>query len=174
MAENELEEGEKKSSKKMIMIVAIVLLLVGGGGAGYYFMGSSSTETEEGGDDTAEEPEEAAEDEESLGANEEFYYSPAKPMIVNFPQGSEASLIQVSVAFLVKGETTIDDLKKHEPMIRNNLLMIISAQSAKELMLTEGKQALQQKMLKETQKVMEKMTGKNKVTNLFFTSFVMQ
>jgi flagellar FliL protein len=59
-------------------------------------------------------------------------------------------------------------------MLRNNLLMTISGQGAKNLMTREGKEQLRAKMLDEIGKVMEKMTGKNEVSNLFFTTFVMQ
>jgi len=170
MAENELENGEeKKSSKKIIIIVAVVLLLAGGG-AGYYFMAGDQSTDENG--EQIEEVEDVVEEEE--GADIELYYDLNKALVVNFPKGSGASLIQVSLSLLVKGEETVEALKKHEPMIRNNLLMVISAKGAKNLMKREGKEELRSDMLKEVGKVMEKMTGKNKVTNIFFTTFVMQ
>jgi flagellar FliL protein len=169
MAENELENGEeKKSSKKIIIIVAVVLLLAGGG-AGYYFMAGDQSTDENG--EQIEEVEDVVEEE---GADIELYYDLNKALVVNFPKGSGASLIQVSLSLLVKGEETVEALKKHEPMIRNNLLMVISAKGAKNLMKREGKEELRSDMLKEVGKVMEKMTGKNKVTNIFFTTFVMQ
>ena len=166
MAEDE-EGTEKKSSKKMMIIVGLVVLLLAGAGGGYYFMMGDETETDE------EQVEEVVEEEDDT-AVEEVYYDMSKPFIVNFPKGSEARLIQVSVSLLVKGEDTVEALKKHEPMIRNNLLMSISAKGAKNLKTKEGKEELRADMLKEIGNVMEKMTGKNKVKNLFFTAFVMQ
>ena len=166
MAEDE-EGTEKKSSKKMMIIVGLVVLLLAGAGGGYYFMMGDETETNE------EQVEEVVEEEDDT-AVEEVYYDMSKPFIVNFPKGSEARLIQVSVSLLVKGEDTVEALKKHEPMIRNNLLMSISAKGAKNLKTKEGKEELRADMLKEIGNVMEKMTGKNKVKNLFFTAFVMQ
>jgi len=170
MAENEEVEGEEKKSSKLIIIIAVILLIVGGG-AGYYFMAGDS-EAVDG--EQAEEVEEVIEDEEGDAANEELYYDMSKSLIVNFPKGSGASLIQVSVSLLVKGAETIDAVKKHEPMIRNNLLMAISAKGAANLKTREGKEALRETMLDEIGKVMERMTKKNKVKDLFFTAFVMQ
>ncbi len=168
MAENEVEDGEVKKSSKKIIIIAAVVLLLAGGGAGYFFMtGDSTVEGEQ-----SEEIGEAVEEED--GANEGVYYELEKALVVNFPKGSGASLIQVSITLLVQGQDTIDALKKHEPMLRNNLLMTISGQGAKNLMTREGKEQLRAKMLDEIGKVMEKMTGKNEVSNLFFTTFVMQ
>jgi len=122
-------------------------------------------------EEVVEEEEEVVEEE---GADEEIYYDMQQPLVVNFPKGSGANLIQVSVSLLVKGEETVEALKKHEPMIRNNLLMAISAKGAKNLRTVEGKEELRDEMLKEISKVMEKMTKKNKVMNVFFTTFVMQ
>jgi len=164
MAENEPEQEEKKSSKKIIIIAAIILLLAGAG-AGYYFMAGDSAATE--GEEVEDETEEEA-------ATDEVYFDMNKPLIVNFPKGSASRLIQVSVSLLVKGDETLEALKKHEPMIRNNLLMTISAKGAESLMTTEGKEELRSEMLKEVGKIMQKMSGKNQLTALFFTTFVMQ
>jgi len=169
MAENEEVEGEEKKSSKLIIIIAVILLIVGAA-AGYYFMAGNSEVVDE---ENVEEIEEVAE-EESDAANEKLYYDMSQSLIVNFPKGSGASLIQVSVSLLVKGAETIDAIKKHEPMIRNNLLMAISAKGAANLKTREGKEALREVMLDEVGKVMERMTRKNKVKDLFFTAFVMQ
>lgn len=167
MAENEVEEGEEKKSSKKIIIIGLVVLLLAGAGGGYYFFMGNPEELE------GEQTEEVIEEEEE-GANEELYYNMEKPLEVNFPKGSGANLIQISVSLLVKGEETVEALKKHEPMIRNNLLMAISAKDPKNLKTVEGKEELRDEILKEISKVMEKMTKKNKVMNVFFTTFVME
>jgi len=169
MAENDAVEGEEKKSSKIIIIIAVILLLVGGG-AGYYFMAAGDTEV----DGEQAEVVEAVEDEEAEAANELLYYDLSQSLIVNFPKGSGASLIQVSVSILVKGAETLEAIKKHEPMIRNNLLMAISAKGAANLKTRDGKEALRSTMLDEVGKVMDRMTKKNKVDDLFFTAFVMQ
>jgi flagellar FliL protein len=177
MAENEVEEDdeEKKSSKKIIIIATAVILLLAGGGAGYFFMAGDSEQKE--GDQTEETENKEAEEQES---KEVFYFDLEKPLIVNFPKGSAARLIQVSVSLSVEGAEALEGaeiletLKKHQPMIRNNLLMMISAKDPGDLMEKDGKQALRDDMLKEITTIMEKMTGKKSVTNVFFTTFVMQ
>jgi len=167
----EVEEGtEKKSSKMMIIIIALVVLVAAGGGA-YYFMFM-------GGESTVEEGEEAkeveAEPEEEDVDTELTYFEMAKPFVVNFPKRSGISLLQVSIALSVEGITTAELLKKNEPMIRNNLLMLISGQDPQELKTVEGKEKLVELIHKEVDKVMKKIGSKNKVQDVFFTSFVMQ
>ncbi|MDD2761585.1 MAG: flagellar basal body-associated FliL family protein, partial [Methylomonas sp.] len=104
----------------------------------------------------------------------DVYYEISSPLMVNFPPGSSARIIKVAVTVLVQGEASFEILKKHEPMIRNNLLMIISSIGADSMKTLEGKQELQAKMLAEVGKVMEKMAGKNTVKDVYFTEFVMQ
>lgn len=167
MAEkNQTAEGEKKSSKKLIIIIILAVLLVLAGAAGAYFFLV---------DDNAEDASEVEETEpESAVSAEVFYYDFSNPLIVNFPTGSRMRLMQVSLSLLVDSQEAIEDLKKHDPMIRNNLLMLISAQSSDELNSREGKEKLRQAVHAEVSAVLEKMTGKHAVKEVFFTSFVMQ
>lgn len=165
MAEEEQESGgEKKSSKKLIIIIVAVVLLIVGGGAGYYFMfmGNPSEATEEEEQDI--EPE----------TTDYFYFDIEKPFIVQFPKGAGARLLQVSISIQVKNEAFIEDLKKHQPMLRNNLLMIINDSKPSELKTRQGKEALKNKLLGEVNLIMSKMSKENHIENLFFTSLVMQ
>lgn len=173
MAETKPVEGEKKSSKKLIMIIALILIL-GGGGAAYYFLMYKPAESEQSqnGDDKKEiekENDSANEEQES-----EVYYQLIDPLVVNFPPGSSARIIKIALSVLVKGDASVENVKKHEPMIRNNLLMAISSIGAEKAKTLEGKQELRAMMLSEIGKVLEKMTGKNTAKEVFFTQFVMQ
>lgn len=172
MAETESNETEKKSSKKLIIIIAIVVLLLGAGAGGYFFFmnqpadGETAEESKPAKEDVKEDPEDPA--------MAEQYYELSDPLLVNFPPNSSAKIIKVAVTVLVKGEANVEALKKHEPMIRNNLLMSISAIGADKAKTLEGKQELQGVMLTEIGKVMERMTKKNPVQAVYFTEFVMQ
>ncbi|MCD2450703.1 flagellar basal body-associated FliL family protein [Methylicorpusculum oleiharenae] len=179
-------EGEvKKSSKKLIIIIVILVLLTGGGAGAYFFlMGDSGAETEESTENSEkkeETKEKKAEDDsddeevDSAGVKlESLYYDMSKPLIVDFPRGSSIRLIQVSVSLMVKGQETLDALKKHDPMIRNNLLMLISSQSGEDLASREGKEKLKEAMKLEVGNVLKKMSGSNRLKEVFFTAFVMQ
>ena len=173
MAESKSKEGEKKSSKKLILIIALILLLVGGAAAYYFMYKPTGTESQ---DIRAKEV--AENNQKDSGKQEEaepeFYYELAEPLVVNFPAGSSAKIIKVALSVLVTEEASVESLKKHEPMIRNNLLMVISSIGADKVKTLEGKQELRAMMLTEIGKVLEKMTGKNTAKDVFFTEFVMQ
>ncbi|PPD31532.1 MAG: flagellar basal body protein FliL [Methylomonas sp.] len=181
MAETDSKDGEKKSSKKLIVIIAIVILLLGGAAGGYFFFMQkpAGEEHAENADKKAEESksaeeEKADEHEQDPAANAEVYYQITEPLLVNFPANAGAKIIKISVTVLIKGEANLAVMKKHEPMIRNNLLMAISSIGADKAKTLEGKKELQTMMQSEVGKVMELMTKKNPVQAVYFTDFVMQ
>jgi flagellar protein FliL len=163
---------EKKSSKKLFVIIAIVVLLLGASAGGYFFFMHKPDDTKQSDGGGKQDKEETTKAEEVV--EPEVYYDLVDPLIVDFPPGSSAKIIKISVSVLIKGESDVEALKKHEPMIRNNLLMLISSVGADKVKTIEGKKELQAMMLSETGNVMEKMTKKNPVKDVFFTEFVMQ
>jgi flagellar FliL protein len=166
MAELEQESGERKSPKKLIiMIVAAIILLAAGGGVTFFLMKGDSSN---GGKD-----EHADEDEAGVHA-EKLYFDMSKPIVVDFPKGAAVQHGRITVSMLVEGAETIEVLKKNEPMMRNNLLMLIGAQDPASLNTREGKELLGKAMLDDVTAVLVKMAGKGQVNQIFFTSFVMQ
>lgn len=181
MAETHGKDEGKKSSKKMIIIIAVVVLALAGAAGGYFFMTKQAdAEHKEEGDakhGKEEHKEEAAHKEEAdheAVVEPDVYFDLPTPLLVNYPAGSGAKVIRISLTILTKGEASVDAMKKHEPMIRNNLLMAISAVGAEKAKTLEGKQELKTMMQAEIGKVLEKMAGKNTVKDVYFTEFVMQ
>ena len=192
MAETHENTEPKKSKKKLILLIVLALLLIGGGGAGaYYFLvmkkapDAAHGKGDKKGKHAKEEHQEAAEHEATEEEHEgkegehgkvdpEVFYDMPTPLIVDFPAGSSAKVIKVSITILVKGEAGSAALKKNDPMLRNNLLMIIGSLGADKLKTTEGKQELRALMLADIGKILEKMAGKNTVKDVYFTDFVMQ
>ncbi|MCF7965443.1 MAG: flagellar basal body-associated FliL family protein [Methylobacter tundripaludum] len=165
MAELEQEDGEeKKSPKKLIIIIAAALiLLIAGGGVTFFLMKGDSSKGEK-----------VAHEDGAAVHPEKLYFDMSKPIIVDFPSGSAVKHGRITVSMLVEGAETIDVLKKNEPMIQNNLLMLIGAQDSSVLNTAEGKEMLRKAILDDVTAVLVKMSGKGKVDEIFFTSFVMK
>lgn len=181
MAENEeLDLGEEKKSPKrllLIVLVALLVLLLGGGGAVLYFLGlppfgtaetSGATEAEE----TAEASEEGGKVRSSAPKSTHFHEF--APFVVNFPRGGGARLLQVGFSVLAYDEETVEAVAKHEPMIRNNLLLLLGRYKPEDLRTSQGKEALQQAITREIQKVLDLHAESGAVETVFFTQFVMQ
>jgi flagellar protein FliL len=183
MSEQKSNPEEKKSSKKLILIILAVLLLIGGAGAGYYFFmrhpDDNKAQKEGEKDDKQHSGQEVEakheeEPEEGEGVKVATYIDMSQPIMVNFPKGSGVTLVQVSLSFLADSEETAAAIKKHEPMVRNNLMMKINAQTPAELRTKEGKDALRIVLLEEINSILDKMAHGKHVKEVFYTTFVMQ
>lgn len=167
-AAEELDLGEEKSGKsKLIIIIAIVAVLLIGGGAAAYFLLMGDDEAVDEDAVTSEQAEEA--EVEQAPAQ---YLELKPPFVVNLP--GRPSLLQIGVSVRVRSDEMAEFIKHNDPMIRHNLLNLLSAADAKALKGRETKESLQAEMLKELNRVVTELQGPGEVEALYFTSFVMQ
>ena len=103
-----------------------------------------------------------------------MYYAFDPPFIVNFDDDQAVRFLQLQMQALAREQAVLDALKLHEPLVRNNLLMLMNGRDYKSLMDRDGKEKLRQECLKEIQRILTKETGKPGVEDLLFTSFVVQ
>jgi flagellar protein FliL len=177
MADGDVEEGEvkeegKKKKPLMLIIIVAVVLLVGGGAGAFFMMGDKGEEVAEG--EAAGEGEEDEEGEEGEGLAEAHYFSLDPPFTVNFSGSSRARFLQVSIEGMTRDSTVKEDITKHLPQVRNNLVLLLSSKTFEELSVQKGKEDLRKQVLKEMQKILEAETGKEGIEDVYFTSFVMQ
>ncbi|HET9449112.1 MAG TPA: flagellar basal body-associated FliL family protein [Steroidobacteraceae bacterium] len=192
------KEGEKAApaaakggKKKLLMIITAAMLVLGGGGAGaFFFMGKGHADEEVIAD--ADEGEEAAEDakdskkskskskKDKKGKKAEpklpaLYVKYEPPFVVNFEAKGVMRFLQVSMEVMTRDAPTSEEIKLHEPKIRNNMLLLLGSQTYETISTMEGKEELRKKALETIAKVVEEEGGEGKkVEDLYFTSFVMQ
>jgi len=102
-----------------------------------------------------------------------LYYAIDPPLVANFEDASAVRFLQISMEIMAHEEKTIDSLQKNNPVIRNNLLLLMSNRNYQSLMSREGKEQLRQEALAEIRAVQKKEGGPD-VDDLLFTSFVVQ
>jgi flagellar FliL protein len=102
------------------------------------------------------------------------YFAFDPPLIVNFDDTQAVRFLQLQIEVLTRDEKDVEAVKLHQPIIRNNLLMLMNGRDYKTLMTREGKEALRIECLKEVQKILKKETGSPGIEDLYFTSFVVQ
>jgi flagellar FliL protein len=177
MAEKEtldLGEEKKKSSKGIIFIVlGAVLGTLVAVFAALYFMGifppKDKAASTGHGKHSAEKSADHAE-------RKPIIYLPLQPAFVaNFKNSPDARLLQVEINVASTDQAIIDAVKKHTPMIRNNLLLLLGGEDPAALKTLEGKEALRGKIKGAITKVVVAQTGKKSgVDDVFFTGFIMQ
>jgi flagellar basal body-associated protein FliL len=102
-----------------------------------------------------------------------LYYAIDPPLVVNFEDGSAVRFLQITMVVMAHDEKTIESVGKNIPVIRNNLLLLMSNRNYQSLMSREGKEKLRQEALTEIRGV-QKKEGSPDVDDLLFTSFVVQ
>lgn len=153
----------KGKLKLILVIVAALLLAVGlSVGATWYFMHSAQSK-----------PEPVT---ESAGAGKPVaIYEPMAPaFIANYNHNGRQRYMQVSITLQARNQADLNALKVHMPVIRNNLVMLFSAQSFDTLATPVGQEMLRQKATASVQEVAQKEVGKVVVEQLLFTNFVLQ
>ena len=99
----------------------------------------------------------------------------APPLVVNFEEGSAVRFLQISMQLMGKDPKALESAEKNMPLIRNNLLLLMSNRDYQSLMSREGKEKLRMEALAEIRAVLKKQGGSgDEVEDLLFTSFVVQ
>lgn len=190
--EDELEldvKATKQSGKgKLIMLLVAVILLISGSTIGVlYYMGMLGT-----GSSSKHATKAGAKN--SHAVKPSYYLSLKPPFIVNFADQSHASYLQVEMQVMAHNHESLNLVKENMPLVRNNILLVLSAQKFEKVSTRAGKEALQKQILDTIQKVVETAEQQNSaghgnqdkpapgqpaakpknVAQVYFTSFIMQ
>ncbi len=190
MADDELEldVNQAKGSKMtmILLIVLIVLVLIVGGVGAWFFMSKGGKS-----EGAAESHEPASKELKPLK-----YQTMVPEFIVNFGPGSKVRYLQIDLQIATRDEEALKVVNTYRPVIRNDILVLLSGMSFEQLKDRAGKERLQRKLLNVINKVVVEAShgGKKKskhkkkaeghgdedemidgpIENVYFTSFIMQ
>lgn len=153
-------DAAPKSKSKLILILAVVLSLAAGGGAAWYFLGHNKSEEKH----AAKKPAEVLPP----------VFVVLEPFTVNLRSEETEHYLQVALTLQVKEQPGADQIKLYMPEVRNRLLMLLSSKTAEEILTPEGKSKLAQDIVTSLKKPFAPETPEQSITNVFFTSFVVQ
>jgi flagellar protein FliL len=188
------KDGEEKKPKGSLVtkillfgvlpLMTVIVLVVGTlfiagvlpGGGGDHAEKSSAEQgdhgDEDGGDDEGDEEDDGDEED---GETQPAIYLPIDPaFVVNFASQGKARFLQVTVEVMTRDPAMPDQIKLHMPVIRNNLMLLLSNQSYDGVSTLEGKETLREEALEVVQQILEEETGDPGIEAVYFTSFVMQ
>jgi flagellar basal body-associated protein FliL len=110
---------------------------------------------------------------EEGGGKAAVYYAIDPPLVVNFEDGSVVRFLQITMEVMAHDPKAIESVQKNIPLIRNNLLLLMSNRNYQTMMSREGKEKLRLEALAEVRAV-QKKEGSPDIDDLLFTSFVVQ
>ena len=157
--------GAPKKRSMLIIIIAAVVVLAGGGGAAWYFLGSHG--------DAKDKSAKTKPHEEPKGPP--IYVALDPPFVVNFEAEQLVRFLQVTVQVMSRDAATVEIVKANDPVVRNDLLLLLGGQHYDSISTREGKEKLRQQALESVRRVVTSAGGKaESVEAVYFTSFVMQ
>ncbi len=163
MADEEASEAAPAggSGKKMMILGLVgVLLLGGGGGAAWFFMGGEKEEGEK----------HAKAEEEEEHSEEPGPVMELEPFLLNLADRDELRFLKVSIKLELDRPEEKTDYTTKVPAIRDVLLVLLSSKESQILRTTNGKRRMREEIMTRVNGVM----NKGKVSNVFFTDFIIQ
>ncbi|MCK7547079.1 flagellar basal body-associated protein FliL [Marinobacter koreensis] len=166
MAENTASDGApaKKGKLKLIILITVVLILaIGLSVAGtLWFLGDGLP---------------GSDSEESAPAEEAFvpssYVDIEKPLVTTVQAEGRQRYAQVFVSLSATDPEALAAAELHMPLIRSQLVMVLSSSQFMELQTPEGRRGLAEKMLATVNQVLEQ-EGKPAIDGVLFRNFVVQ
>ncbi len=114
-----------------------------------------------------------AADEEA--GNDAMYFELSPPFVVNLKEvGKRIHFLQARIQVLVHGKENIDHIRTHNAPVRDALIILLSAQSRKDINTSQKKKALQKKAFEGVKNMLNEETGEDVIKGLYFTNFVVQ
>jgi flagellar FliL protein len=155
--------GKKGGKAKLIIILVIVLLVLGGGGAAaWFFFIDGNMELVK------------KEKQQDLGPRPLIYFRLAKPVTATFSEDQPATHLRVGVVLATRDPIVIEALELHTPMLRNDLLALLSSQKYDELLTPEGKEVLREQIHELATSILVRTGSPAGIENVFFDELVMQ
>ncbi|ABE50239.1 MULTISPECIES: flagellar basal body-associated protein FliL [Methylobacillus] len=157
------KDTQQKGSKKGLILALIGGLLVavlGAGGAYWYLKQHDGNQQDK--------PRE-----EKVVAKEPVFVT-LDTFTVNLQPDPDDQYLQVDLTVQVEDQAQADIIKKHMPSVRNRILILLSSKKSSELLNIDGKKALASEIIAQLSEPFSPGAKPQAVSDVFFTSFVIQ
>lgn len=115
-----------------------------------------------------------AEEEKEGTAAQVIYHSLVPALVGNFGVGPKLKFYKADISLRVSGAEAEAKVTHHEPLIRNQLVMLFSQQTEESLATPDAKETLRQEALKQVQQVLSDEEGRPLVEDLLFNNLILQ
>jgi flagellar FliL protein len=102
------------------------------------------------------------------------YVSLFPALVGNFGTGPKLKFFKADISLRVASAEAEAAVKHHDPLIRNQLVMLFSEQTEASMAAADSKELLRQQALKQVQDVLTAEEGKPLVEDLLFNNLIIQ
>lgn len=106
--------------------------------------------------------------------NKVNYVSLYPPLVGNYDAAGRLRYYKADIALRVVGAKAAETVKRHDPLIRNQLVMLFAQQTEEVLSSLDGKEQLRREALRQLRDLLSLETGKPLVEDLLFNNLVVQ
>lgn len=151
---------EPKSKKKLlILIAAIVLAAAASGGGVWFFLGHKAAGEAEHAKPVVVPPP---------------VFAPMETFTVNLQSEDAEQFLQTAFTLQVATQADVDAIKLYLPQVRSRILLLLSSKRGADISTVDGKKKLADEILAQMKAPFAPNAKPLKVTDVFFTSFVIQ
>lgn len=180
------DDAWKRSNRLLIIILSSIfgLILVGGGSAGLvYYLLSGNTVSEKGKKkakkvskkNSVKAKVDEEDDKPKVAKKPAKYFKIKPPFMVKIKSRSgKGSFMQADITIMTRSDSVLKDLAQHEPLIKNDILTLLTNTRREDVMKVEGKLRLQKKALDTINKILADQGNKERAVAVLFTNFVVQ
>jgi len=153
-----------KKGGKLPLVIGAAVVLLGGGAAAFWFLRPHKPTSEVSASEAA-----------ATARSAPLYYKFDPAFVVNFGAEGNVRFLQITLEAMSRDPAVVEAIKSNEPAIRNDLVLLFSAQQYDSLMAPEGKEKLREATLESVRKAINAEGGKGAaIEGVYFTSFVIQ
>ena len=116
----------------------------------------------------------SAEEEEKAAVPPVVYHNLVPALVGNFGSGPKLKFYKADVSLRVSGAEAEAKVVHHEPLIRNQLVMLFAQQTEEGLSAPDAKEKLRQEALQQVQQVLSQEEGQPLVEDLLFNNLILQ
>nr|WP_256930799.1 flagellar basal body-associated FliL family protein [Pseudomonas sp. ABC1] len=103
-----------------------------------------------------------------------IYFSLFPALVGNYGSGERLRFYKADVSLRVTDAAAEERVKHHEPLIRNQLVLLFSQQTEESMQSVEAKEALRLEALRQVQSVLAQEEGRPLVSDLLFNNLIVQ
>jgi flagellar FliL protein len=147
----------KKSRLWLWIVIALVVLLAAGGGAAWYFLATH-----------------AAPAEPKAAVAKPPVYVPLEPFTVNLSEENGDHYLQIGIVYQVSDDKLAETMKQYMPVLRNRILLLLSAKKPSEIATVEGKRKLVDELVAAVREALPPLPPDQQLRGALLASFVIQ
>ncbi len=153
------------SNKIVFALVGILFVVMIGLTGGLFMIWTKLSTTEAQAHNTAISNEEGQEVQQTPGS-----IFPMDTFIVNLADEGGKRYLRITMDLELTRGTVSDDLKKRLPQMRDSILMVLPSKRFEDIRTVEGKTSLRNEIIAN----LNGLFGQERISNIYFTEFVVQ